>query len=229
MTRSARGLGRRLSSALLLSVAFLSPANAAPQDEIRATFERFVVAQNDHDISKVEPLLLASPDFLWITRGMDLGQRCGAQAFRGALRGDMAARTRADGAQDCNGGSGCGTALRADHFHNRRGGSAGPDDPVSHEPSAGQDEWRLARFQHLAGPGPGPGPGPITPACHTRSPSRVGDPATPGLFAPSTMRVSLNWRSTASFALALPGRRRTSLWGDEERFPKNVMRVRFGS
>jgi len=70
MTRSARGLGRRLSSALLLSVAFLSLANAAPQDEIRATFERFVVAQNDHDISKVEPLLLASPDFLWITRGM---------------------------------------------------------------------------------------------------------------------------------------------------------------
>jgi ketosteroid isomerase-like protein len=66
---SARGLCKQLPSALLLSFAFLTAAHAAPQDEIRATFDRFVVAQNDHDIAKVEPLLLASPDFLWITRG----------------------------------------------------------------------------------------------------------------------------------------------------------------
>ncbi len=72
MTRSVRGLFRRLSSALLLSAAFLNPASAAPQDEIRATFERFVAAQNNHDITKLEPLLLASPDFLWITRGMPI-------------------------------------------------------------------------------------------------------------------------------------------------------------
>jgi len=58
-----------LWSAFLLSTAFISPAAAAPQDEVRATFERFVAAQNDHDIAKLEPLLLASPDFLWITRG----------------------------------------------------------------------------------------------------------------------------------------------------------------
>lgn len=69
MTRSARRLGRRLSSALLLSTAFLHPADAEPQDEIRTTFERFVVVQNDHDIANLKSLLLASPNFLWITRG----------------------------------------------------------------------------------------------------------------------------------------------------------------
>ncbi len=36
---------------------------------MRATFERFVAAQNDHDAEAVEALLLDSPDFLWITRG----------------------------------------------------------------------------------------------------------------------------------------------------------------
>jgi hypothetical protein len=70
MVRSRRRRGRiGLWSAFLLTAAFISPAAAGPQDEIQATFERFVAAQNDHDIAKLEPLLLASPDFLWITRG----------------------------------------------------------------------------------------------------------------------------------------------------------------
>ena len=38
-----------------------------PQDEIRATFEKFVAAQNAHDLKALEPLLLDSPQFLWIT------------------------------------------------------------------------------------------------------------------------------------------------------------------
>ena len=33
------------------------------------TFDRFVTAQNAHDIKAVESLLLGSPNFLWITRG----------------------------------------------------------------------------------------------------------------------------------------------------------------
>ena len=44
-------------------------AVAAPEDEIRAAFQQFVGAQNAHDVEAVEGLLLASPDFLWITRG----------------------------------------------------------------------------------------------------------------------------------------------------------------
>jgi Domain of unknown function (DUF4440) len=71
MTRTAGRLRRgRFWSALLLSATFLcQAAGASPQDEIRATFERSVDAQNEHNLAKLKPLLLASPDFLWITRG----------------------------------------------------------------------------------------------------------------------------------------------------------------
>ncbi|MEA2919922.1 MAG: hypothetical protein QOJ15_12003 [Bradyrhizobium sp.] len=47
----------------------IESAIAAPEDEVRATFDRFVAAQNAHDIKAVESLLLGSPNFLWITRG----------------------------------------------------------------------------------------------------------------------------------------------------------------
>ena len=47
----------------------IKPAAAAPEDEVRATFDRFITAQNAHDIKAVEALLLGSPNFLWVTRG----------------------------------------------------------------------------------------------------------------------------------------------------------------
>jgi ketosteroid isomerase-like protein len=68
-------IARRLlacAALILILLAILLAANsatAAPDDEVRATFERFVVAQNAHDTKAVESLLLGSPDFLWITRG----------------------------------------------------------------------------------------------------------------------------------------------------------------
>ena len=55
--------------ALLLIPLMTNAAFAAPEDEVRATFERFVAAQNAHDVKAVESLLLNSSDFLWITRG----------------------------------------------------------------------------------------------------------------------------------------------------------------
>jgi ketosteroid isomerase-like protein len=66
---------RSFWSAMLLSAAFLGTAGATPQDEIRATFERFVAAQNEQDLAALKPLLLASPDFLWITRGTPIWGR----------------------------------------------------------------------------------------------------------------------------------------------------------
>jgi ketosteroid isomerase-like protein len=47
----------------------IKSAIAATEDEVRVTFDRFVAAQNAHDIKAVKSLLLGSPDFLWITRG----------------------------------------------------------------------------------------------------------------------------------------------------------------
>jgi len=54
---------------LLLVFLMIKPTVAASEDEVRPTFERFVAAQNAHDIKAVESLLLDSPDFLWVTRG----------------------------------------------------------------------------------------------------------------------------------------------------------------
>jgi ketosteroid isomerase-like protein len=64
-------IARRLITCMTLMFIFLTikSAVAAPEDEVRATFDRFVAAQNAHDIKAVESLLLGSPNFLWITRG----------------------------------------------------------------------------------------------------------------------------------------------------------------
>ena len=39
------------------------------EDDVRLSFDRFVAAQNAHDLAAVGDLLLDSPKFLWITRG----------------------------------------------------------------------------------------------------------------------------------------------------------------
>jgi ketosteroid isomerase-like protein len=68
--RSFRILRRMVSFVVLLLIPLVTDAaSAAPEDEVRVTFERFVAAQNAHDVKAVGSLLLNSPDFLWITRG----------------------------------------------------------------------------------------------------------------------------------------------------------------
>lgn len=60
----------KASAALMgISLMITSAMAGTPEDEVRAAFDRFVVAQNAHDIKAVESLLLSSPNFLWITRG----------------------------------------------------------------------------------------------------------------------------------------------------------------
>ena len=58
-----------------LGVMFSGPAVSAPEDEVKASFERFVTAQNAHDASAVRDLLLDSPNFVWITRGTTIWGR----------------------------------------------------------------------------------------------------------------------------------------------------------
>ena len=64
-------VARRLIAcvALVFISLMIKSAVAAPEDEVRLTFDRFVAAQNAHDVKAVGSLLLGSPDFLWITRG----------------------------------------------------------------------------------------------------------------------------------------------------------------
>src|SRR5271167_1674806 len=69
-TRSSRISRRMVAYTALVSISLVAnAASAAPEDEVRATLDRFVAAQNAHDIKALESLLLNSPDFLWITRG----------------------------------------------------------------------------------------------------------------------------------------------------------------
>ena len=73
---------------LLVSLMTIKPAVAAPEGEIRSTFDRFVTAQNAHDIKTVESLLLGSPDFLWITRGAPVwGQDAALKRFAALYEG----------------------------------------------------------------------------------------------------------------------------------------------
>jgi hypothetical protein len=73
---------------LMIITLTIKPAIAAPEDEVRATFDRFVVAQNAHDINAVESLLLGLPNFLWITRGTPIwGHDAALKRFRALYDG----------------------------------------------------------------------------------------------------------------------------------------------
>ena len=70
-----------------------SPAFATPKGEIKATFSKFVAAQNAHDLKAMGELLSDSPNFLWITggnvvRGRDAALMRYARLFEGTWRLD---------------------------------------------------------------------------------------------------------------------------------------------
>jgi ketosteroid isomerase-like protein len=62
-------------AAFLVTTFVSTTALAAVEDDVKATFDRFVSAQNAHDISAVSDLLADSPAFLWITRGVPISGR----------------------------------------------------------------------------------------------------------------------------------------------------------
>ncbi len=63
-------------------------ALAGVDDDVKATFDRFVAAQNAHDVSAVRDLLLDSPNFLWVTRGVPIwGQEAALKRFETLYQG----------------------------------------------------------------------------------------------------------------------------------------------
>jgi uncharacterized protein (TIGR02246 family) len=54
--------------AVALTLPGLSRA-ATLEDEVRAVFDKYIAAQNAHDLKTVQALFVDSPDFLWISRG----------------------------------------------------------------------------------------------------------------------------------------------------------------
>lgn len=82
---------RREWCAVLLVVVVFASANvvgAAPEDEVRTVVDRFVTAQNTHDLAAVAELLWDSPQFLWITRGAPIwGRQPALTRFEALYRG----------------------------------------------------------------------------------------------------------------------------------------------
>ena len=80
---------RSLVIMLLLTLAATAGVvDAAPEDEIRAVFARFVTAQNAHDLTALGELLWDSPSFLWITRGSAIwGRQPALKRFEALYQG----------------------------------------------------------------------------------------------------------------------------------------------
>jgi Domain of unknown function (DUF4440) len=91
-------MNRFLSAVALIILTFIwRPALAAPEDEVRAQFDRFVAAQNAHDIKVVGDLLLDSPNFLWITRGTPIwGREAALKRFEALYQGTWTLDPRKD-------------------------------------------------------------------------------------------------------------------------------------
>lgn len=80
------GLGLALGS--LGALAQETTGFPVPEREVRELFDRFVAAQNAHDLTTVGDLLLDSPRFLWITRGTPLwGREAALKRFEALYEG----------------------------------------------------------------------------------------------------------------------------------------------
>src|SRR5579864_3047894 len=56
-----------IGTALMLFTA--GAVRAGTEDEVKAIFDKFVAAQNAHDLKAVSEILQDSPQMFWITRG----------------------------------------------------------------------------------------------------------------------------------------------------------------
>ncbi len=58
------------------------------EDEVRAVFDKYISAQNNHDLKSMRTLLIDSPDFLWITRGKPIwGREAALKGFEERYKG----------------------------------------------------------------------------------------------------------------------------------------------
>lgn len=84
--------GKNMNKILIALAAILTlstgPSVAGVEDDVKASFDRFVVAQNAHDVSAVSDSLLDSPSFLWVTRGAPIwGREAALKRFETLYQG----------------------------------------------------------------------------------------------------------------------------------------------
>jgi hypothetical protein len=88
----------------VLSVLGYRICAAAPEDEVKAVLERFVAAQNAHDVRAVGALLLDASHFLWITRGTPIwGHEAALKRFEALRPSSGALESGSDGGADAVG------------------------------------------------------------------------------------------------------------------------------
>jgi uncharacterized protein (TIGR02246 family) len=67
---------RFIAAVLAIGAVACGPARAATtEQEVRAVFDKYIAAQNAHDLKAMRGLLADSPDFLWISRGKPIWGR----------------------------------------------------------------------------------------------------------------------------------------------------------
>jgi ketosteroid isomerase-like protein len=72
-------------------------AQAGTEDEVKAQFSKFIVAQNAHDLKAVDDMLLDSPQFLWITRGAPIwGREAALKRFEALYQGTWSLDPKTD-------------------------------------------------------------------------------------------------------------------------------------
>src|SRR5438067_8904892 len=70
---------------------------AGSEEDVRAQLDRFIAAQNAHDLNALSELLLDSPAFLWITRGMPVwGREAALKRFEVLYQGTWKLEARQD-------------------------------------------------------------------------------------------------------------------------------------
>ena len=84
MTRCAGRAAALFAGAVIMA----TPAVAGPKEHVQSGFDRFVQAQNAHDLEAVRTLLSSGPEFVWVTRGFVIKGRAAAiERFRELYRG----------------------------------------------------------------------------------------------------------------------------------------------
>jgi hypothetical protein len=89
-------LGSKVAiSLMLLTVAGM--AEAGTEEDVTALFNKFVAAQNAHDLKAVGELLQNSPNFLWITRGAPIwGREAALKRFEALYQGTWSLEPKSD-------------------------------------------------------------------------------------------------------------------------------------
>jgi len=119
-------------------------AFAAVDDDVKATFDRFVAAQNAHDVSALRDVLLDSPNFLWVIRGVPIwGRDAALKRYETLYQGTW--KLSPDTAN-------LKVAICPDHVQHWAAGPTGVGRTISHESNVGEDSGGVAYCEHSAHP-----------------------------------------------------------------------------